>query len=283
MAAQTVKAHSIHLLPMTTIAPTYKRKLIQIKSEIDALTKQHQNLEQLHPRSFDKRKLFNIYYFKSRFPLKNNWLGQMYFHLLALRYSELLTHKVDKKEVGETRNAITAILGLWEDDLGKNFLEFYENKYPVHLVMNNAEIAKHFRMIGYALDKMEAHAEKQESSDRKKSVSLRLRYKFLIMFCNAINFKKLISEIENLGEYYSSSKEILDTLYNEFDVCIDEMWRHYFTNRTTDKPNIFEMQRSLGLIDFIKKLASFLLDKKRMNQYKKKYEVWNKYINKLSE
>ncbi|BBM89812.1 hypothetical protein COTS27_01521 [Spirochaetota bacterium] len=260
----------------------YKSKFTQLKSEIHVLSEQLRNLTKGLQKTAPHQHKMKESYFNARYPLKINWLKQIYFHLLVIRLAKTTHNEIEESEIDETRNALIGVLALWEEELETKFLEFYEDSYPVHSVMSNLQVAEHFKVIGFAIDKINFILSEKGIMQRKQVAMLRLRCKFLVTFCNALNFKKLIKDIESMGTTYSSSQDTLTILYSEFDYCIDNLWKYYFVNNQ-DNFNLLEMRRLLDIINFVKKLSSFLFDKERMLAYKKKYKVWNKYIIKATE
>ncbi len=255
---------------------SYYARTSKIRTNIDFIERQiQQHLVELN-KSKKNRKIYTLDYFQKNYAVKKLKLNQVFLYLLINRISYQIQEKKNPKALQEARKEISQILTYWEDDLSKNFLPLYEDDYPIHHHSNNLKVAEHFKCLGLAMDTIvDSYTE-----TRKKATFMRLQLRFLISFCNALNFKILIKDVETLGPSYAMHQNILVLIKENFDSCINNYWTTSIS-MPANEVNIYEMRIALSLIDFIKRFSSILFNREDHENYKKRYAVWKSYIDKI--
>ena len=200
-------------------------------------------------------------------------------------YIYLLLNKIDIETKGlknddgltQARKVISALMAYWEKQVGKDFDDLHKSNLLIHTYYSNHKIFAIFQQIGLALDSFDLYLKE----DRRWQASLLpLRTRFLIVFCNALNFKVLLKERDPQYENYVENFDIYEVLKENFNSLVQSYWNE---NVKSQQFNIAEMSKALSLVGFFRSLASVFEDRETHANYKKRFAVWKKYIDEKSE
>lgn len=207
----------------------------------------------------------------------NTLLNEIFILFLINRIEMEERRAKNEDALVHARKLSATILSYWEEQVGRDFDELYESKRSVHMYMTNSEVFAHFKKIGFVIDYFDLfYAE----DTRWQASLLTIRTRFLITFCNALNFKVLLKELDPQNETYVENTEILELLKTMFNETVQAFWNQ---NVKAEEFNILEMNKALALIQFFKNFTSVIEDRETHENFKKKYSVWKKYIEEKSE
>ena len=214
---------------------------------------------------------------KNHMQIVNSVLNQIFILFLINRIETEERGSKNEEALVQARKLSAAVLSYWEEQVGREFDDLYESKRPIHQHMKNTDVFAHFKKIGFIIDYFDLfYAE----DTRWQASLLTIRTRFLITFCNALNFKVLLKELDPEYDTYVENTEIIELLKTMFNETVQAFWNQ---NVKAEEFNILEMNKALALIQFFKNFTSVIEDRETHENFKKKYSVWKKYIEEKSE